>query len=241
MKKSFLYIVVIYCVGLSSASSQSPFALFAKLNYNFSRMGDLNKFQDDLRLQLVNQGIPASSTDAYPPYYGAQFGVLVPVSTTDERDIFIGGLFDYTSTGGRVVYADYSGEARNDQTASAHSFGAMLDTRIKRFNPIYLDLSFTVRLITSSLRNETYVRIGNNVQSVTLDFSSTSFGFEPGIAPNIPLYGFTVGTSVSYLFAFKSSLESNQYKGGHLIFNNGTEVSIDWSGLKLGIMIGYAL
>ncbi|HEV8539022.1 MAG TPA: hypothetical protein VGR15_08915, partial [Bacteroidota bacterium] len=190
---------------------------------------------------LTRQGIPAAITEAYPARVGFQAGFLVPVNSTATRDILIGGFLDYSSTGGRVHYADYSGEVRNDHILSAYSIGTTLSGRIRNLKPLTLDFGLGARLVISKFKNEFSSTIGTSTNNLVLDFSSTGVGFEPGIAPSVSIFGANLGATVSYMFYIPTRLNSDQFKDAYLTFNRGGEVTIDWSGPRLGVIVGYDL
>ncbi len=61
-----------------------------------------------------NTWIGTRTIDSFPAYYNYQIQAAYYFSP----DFLAGVYTDYTSTGGRVDYKDYSGEMRNDMTVS---------------------------------------------------------------------------------------------------------------------------
>lgn len=239
MKPKQLFLIITIAACSSTMVHAQPVSLSAKPTYNFSKMSDLKNLQSEVLSSLTGQGIPAQIVEAYPAHTGIQCGLLIPLSFNEQREISVGLSIDYASTGGRVHYADYSGELRNDQIATAFSLNGALSTRIKTLHQFDLNFSFGARMIFSSLRNEFFSRIGESSSQAVFNFTSVGVGFEPGVTPSLNLLGLTFGGSVSYLIYIPTTLEFTQYSDTYLAFNKGGRVKIDWSGLKLGVLISY--
>jgi len=235
--------ILITCLCLfiiyNTAYSQFARSVYVKGSYNFFNMSDLKNLQQEFYDDLIQQGIGAKITDSYPAHYGLQAGLLIPLALSSAKEIRLGGFVDFTSTGGRVHYSDYSGEIKIDQKATAVSIGATISfsAYTKDIFQLYLDLN--TRIIFSKLKNEISSRLFEQTETQTLDFSSVSFGFEPAIVPSINVYPFNFGISVSYMLALPTTLQFSAYDGANLLNKNGDEVTINWSGFKLGLIAKY--
>ena len=233
----FLTVILFLLCGLNYKTEAQ---VFVKLNYNFSNMSDLKDLQRELQSDLTTQGIEAQITEAYPAHLGFQIGLLFLLNPSGDRDLWLGGFYDYATTGGRVHYSDYSGEVKADQVANAYSVGGIISLSASDDELLKLDVSLSARLIFSDLDNEFLIRIGDEEQKETLSFSSLSFGIEPAITPSIVLSNFNLGLSVSYLASIPTSLEYSRNSNAYLVNKSGDKVSIDWSGLKLGLLVKYS-
>lgn len=235
--------ILIACLCLFSiyntAYSQFARSVCVKGGYNFFSMSDLKNFQHGLQDDLIQQGIGAKITDSYPGHYGFQAGLQIPLALLSAKEIRIGGFIDFTSTGGRVHYSDYSGEIKIDQKATAISLGATISfsAYTKDIFQLYFDLN--ARIIFSKFKNEFSSRLFDETETQTLDFSSVSFGFEPTLVPSINVYPFNFGLSFSYMLALPTTLQFSEYDDANLLDKNGDEVTIDWSGFKLGLVAKY--
>ncbi len=221
------------------AHSQAVF--FVKGSYNSFSMSDLKNLQNELLSDLTGIGVPATATEAYPGYLGFQFGLLVPVQVLEKETIFVGGFGEFTSTGGRIHYKDYSGEVRADQIAKGYSFGGIIELKRNYSDILDVEYQFSLRLVKSKLNNTFFTQIGNATQIEQPSFSSFSFGAEPGITPSMNFGGFRAGLSLSYLFCLPTSLEYDSYANAYLINKNKEKVTIDWSGPRVGIVLSYSL
>jgi hypothetical protein len=204
-------------------------------------MSDLKSVLDDLLADIAYTGVPAKITESYPAYWGYQLGVMVPIQNNDDHDLLAGAFFDYASTGGRVHYQDYSGEYRADQIADAVSPGGMGDYRKHVTGRIDIDFQISARVIFSKFSSSVLLRIDTTGVEQNLGFHATSVGIEAGIVPSYTFGALRAGISLSYMGAFAASLESNDFPNAFLINRQGKKMSIDWSGVKIGIVVGYTL
>jgi hypothetical protein len=237
-KTSTLLLAVIFFL-LYSLNGKTEAQIFVKLNYDFYNMSDLKDLQSEFLSDLTIQGIDAQITESYPAHLGFQIGLLFLLNPSGDRDLWLGGSYDYATTGGRVHYSDYSGEVKVDQVANAYTVSGIISLSASHHEFLKLNVSLSAGLIFSDLDTELLIRIGDEEQKETLSFSSLSFGLEPAITPSIVLSNFNLGLSISYLVSIPSSLEYNRNRNAYLINKNGDKVSIDWSGVKLGLLIMY--
>ncbi len=227
--------ITIFFILVGVQNSFSQLSLFAKVEYNHFQMMDLKEYQNELLAGIVGGGIPAKITENYPPYIGYQIGFKIPA----EENIYVGGFGGYTSTGSRIHYQDYSGELINDQIASAYTFAGILGTKQLLFENLSLDLSLSLELIISSWDNKSTLTLGDSTQQVNLEFGSLSFSIEPTVTPTYSFKNMNIGLSASYLLCIPTSLEYSSISDAYLIHRNKNRVLIDWSGYRIGLIIGY--
>ena len=204
-------------------------------------MGDLEGIQNELLNDIRETNIPAEITESFPPYFGYEFGFLIPVTDTAGSTLSIGGFFEHGSTGGRIHYQDYSGELSVDQLAVETSIGSLIDYETNVSEMFNFGLNFAVSYTSSSFSITSYLQVGDESQEEELNFSSSSFSFEPAIVPSMNLLGMRFGISLSYLIYIPSNLEFDQYSEVYLINKSGDEVTINWSGFRLGLQMRVSL
>ncbi len=224
-----------------SVYSQARLQLFVKANYNFFTMKDMKDMQNEFLTDMKLSGINGSVTESYPAHPGFQIGFLFPVKKDPEDDILLGAFMDFASTGGRVHYSDYSGEIRYDQIASSFSLGALVHMNMTRSDPFLVDLCISPRFIFSTLENEFFTRVGESSDKQTYKFTAKSVAIEAGITPALKYGGLYIGLPVTYLLAFKSFLLYERYGEAYLVNKNNDRLTIDWSGIKIGLMLKYSL
>lgn len=235
MKKGILSFTIVLSF-ICFLNFESRAQIFVKANYNFFDMSSLKNLQSDILSDIKNQGIEARITESYPAFFGFQAGLLFPL----EEKYFIGGFFDHTSTGGRVHYSDYSGVLKADQIAKANSIGGIFSFKATNKELFNLDIQLSARFIFISFDNEFLIRIGEEQEKQKYSFSSFSFGIEPGVVPSLVLSSFNIGLSVSYLLSLSTTLEYDDYDEAYLTSSSGEKVGINWSGLKLGLLVYYS-
>jgi len=211
--------------------------VFLKGTYSFFNMGKMKDLQDQLMSPYREIDIPIEAVESFPAQPGWQVGFLYTLP--GDSNVALGVFFDYASTGGRIHYQDYSGEVRADQIANGYSLGGMVDIRFIQWELTRLDFVLGARLIFSSLKNKFYVQVGDQSQSLELDFSSTSIGIEPGFNYSVFMDLFKINFGISYLLNIPADLVYSENDQAYLTDQNGKKVSLDWGGLKLGISFGY--
>ncbi len=220
------------------AFGQLNVILYGKGSYNSFHMNDLKNLQSELLNEITSNGIPAVKTETYPSYVGTVIGLLLPIYEKENNTIFAGVLGEYTSTGGRIHYQDFSGEIRADQVVSAFSLGGTIDYEKYYTEQFDVDFQLSAKLIFSSMKNDFLLQVGDAKQFQQFEFHSTSFGFEPAIIPNIKVSPIQLGISISYLLNLPTYLEYDLFSNAFLINNKGERVTINWSGFRFGFLVG---
>jgi hypothetical protein len=228
---------IILVIFLALSSNIFGQYVFLKGTYNFFNMGKMEDLQDQLMAPYKEINIPIEAVESFPARPGWQIGFLYTLP--HDSNVALGAFFDYASTGGRIHYQDYSGEVRADQILNAYSFGGILNIRFMKWEFTRLDFILSARLISSSLKNKFFVQIGDQSQSLELDFGSTSFGLEPGANYSVFMNLFKINFGISYLLNIPADLVYSEDDNAYLTDQNGKKVSLDWGGLRLGISFGY--
>lgn len=241
MKLTSLSILVLIVILNSSALCQHSVTFFGTISYNTYAMGALEGIQNELLIDIRQNNIPADKTESFPPYFGYEFGFLIPVIDTSNRTFSIGGFVEHGSTGGRIHYQDYSGELKVDQSAVETSIGTLVDYQTSISEIFNFGLNFAVSYTLSSFSITSLLKVGDESQEDELSFSSASFSFEPGVGSSVDLLGMQLGISLSYLIYIPSNLEFDQYSEAYLINQSGDKVNINWSGFRLGLQMRVSL
>lgn len=236
--KQILILLIVLNIS-NDLYSQYRVKIYTAAGYNSFNMGDLKSLQKELLSDINAIGVNGSITDSYPAYLGFQLGFQIPLKLFPPDEVSLGGFMEYTSTGGRVHYADYSGEIKVDQVASAYSFGAFLLLGLTTNEWFMLDFTVSPRLIFSNLKNEFLFKIGDEVQKESFEFFSTSVALEAGLIPSIKLGDFNIGLPISYMLAFPSFLEYYEVGNAFLVNKSNNRVTINWSGVRVGLMVKY--
>lgn len=147
------------------------------------------------------------------------------------------------STGGRVHYADYSGEVRLDKVATTVPVGlsygfTLIDSKYYQIGAgLGLRVHFS-RLKTDDLV-EIYVSEERDAQANI--YHSRELALLPQVAAVVsPVAGLKVTLEVGYSAQLKSSAPSTK-NGSSLLDKKNRPVELDWSGYRVGAIVGYRI
>lgn len=240
MNKKLIYIFILFFVfGLKITFSQSYISLRTTGEYNIFSMSDLKKVQTEIQSDMINSGIPASIVESFPPYFGLQLEIVLPATFINAADLNYGFLIDFSSTGGRVDYKDYSGEVKFDQVVKAFSFGVLIEFQKIKNEHLFFTYGLKVPLIIASLDNKGTTIIGDNYSENNFKFNSFSVGIEPNFNLFYAVNNFIFGVSLGYLICIPSNYTYSENSDAFLQKRNGDPVTIGTNGLRLGLKVGY--
>lgn len=231
MKRYFLLTVLFLIVH----TGYGQLSVFSGIGVYASSMSDLKRFQNELLQQYVAGGIQAKITDEFPAFAGFRFGVKYPV----DAYLYLGAFGEFTSTGGRIHYQDYSGELVNELLTTYYAFGGMIGDKLIISDNFFIDAHASLLLIASDLEIKSVLRINNQTESTIYGFGSFSLGAEPTIMPSYTYHSVTVSIYASYLFYPPSELEYDSHADAYLIHENKERVTINWSGIRYGMVVGF--
>ncbi|RPI06414.1 MAG: hypothetical protein EHM64_03050 [Ignavibacteriae bacterium] len=240
MNKKFAFLILPFIIFTTPLPGQSKVTIFTIGSYNSFSMTDLKQLQQELLNDMRTTGVPARIVESYPSFYGFKGGFLIPVQQNETSLFSMGGIAEYTSAGGRVHYQDYSGELRADEIAAVWSFGGIMEYRTNPDNIFCVSFQATSRIFFSMLKYTLVTQVGNSSKTQEMQFHSLSFGLEPGIVPTFKCYDFQLGLSLSYLLFIPKNLQFDENSKADLRNNKGSQVTIDWSGYRIGILLGYS-
>jgi hypothetical protein len=180
---------------------------------------------------LKNLPVEARITDDFPaqPYYSAALFYHV-------SELFYFGIAgNYYTTGSRISYKDFSGELKSDNILSSYSPGIaagfkLMDKKLKLFEETRISYNFTNLKIKEKIISSTHEN----------DFKSSSLQIEPRLKLSYMLYNFELGGNAGYLFDLGGKNRLADNKDAFLQNSNSKEaIKTGWSGLRLGMSIGY--
>ena len=206
-------------------------APYAKASLGTYHMQALEAFQQEIAKDLF---VPAEVVNSFPATVGYEVGLM---HQYDDRQAY-GGYFSYRSTGGRIHYADYSGQVKIDQLLSSYSLGMLytgrlsaMDTEEKVVPWAFIKLSGAYTLFDL----EQYVEVGPRKESETFYLKSLNIGVEPGLSLHIPIAFFSLNPELSYELQLPGKLFADN--GGYLLNPQEEAVKANWSGVRVGLSI----
>lgn len=216
----------------SAAMAQSNIYLEPRLGFGTFRMQSMKELQ---RVMIANTGLDAKATDTFGSY--AQFGLNV-VSDIGEQSR-IGFFLEHGSTGGRVAYADYSGEFLIDTPLNYNAFGCLFyhHQAIKESKLSYV-AGAELHMLMTNMKLQSYTKINSSTESSEDKFNSYGLGFKPFLGLQYPLMLFPTTLSIGYFvdtnYPFHVPGELDQ----QLVINsNNKTIHPGWSGLRVNVSV----
>jgi len=222
-----IFILIIFFF-VSNIYSQDYIAS-ASIGYGLYNMSSLKGFQKDI---LNNyQNINLKTVDSFPPFFNYQMQITNKISSRINLGIF----FEFLTTGGRNTVSDYSGEFTIDQVVNGYNAGILIEGKIleKQMKNLYFVCQLSA--IYSTLLYKQYLKLGDQTNLRSDNFSSLGIGLEPGVAYEI----ISSFVNIRLKLGFNTNLSQNF----HLDGNSSAKMNIypDWTGLRFGISVGYAI
>ena len=233
--KLFFFVVFVTCFS-NKARCQVEGVEFG-ITYNSVDMSDMRYLLND----AIAQDSTLSSSQDFENYFGYYLHMdLVGIQKKNTATSF-GLIFDYTSSGGRVSIADYSGQFNQDLLTKVFSLGPTLRTYYfpSKFYNFGLDISATVSF--SNLKILTNLNVNNNILvDEKLEFTSISGQLRLGILQRINISKtINITNRIGYLTElFPSRLKFKENEDLYLTGKFDNKLHLDWSGFRLGLGIG---
>lgn len=214
---------------ISSVSAQRISIRF-QAGYNLYKMDQLQNFQKGFTAEIRNEvGIPVKIVEDFPAFYNFQAQILIHQTPR----LYMGVFYDYSSTGGRIHYKDYSGEFGFDQIITQSTLGILAERNLlsaAQRNSVYTILKGFI--ILSNLENDEYLSVAGLNDRQKLNFEAIALGLEPALqyALNFGLY--SIGLEVGYKIVLPGNFHSKNEDEAFIQYNN-KDIHPQWSGLNI--------
>jgi hypothetical protein len=227
--------ILLFLISLAHNSGYCQHVVVeGSVGYNFFDMETLKKIQSSTESSLKSSGIAAKSVESFPSYYNLQVGLWVK----NHKALNFGVLYDYSSTGGRVDYRDYSGSITFDQTVSKHSIGIAYQVYIVANRLIDISLSMQTHLSFYHLVMSERVVLGNENRDIELRTkTSPTFSLQPGVSFDFNFDPVTVGLRLSYFIDTQNDFHLEGDDNANLTFG-GSNVHSEWSAGRIELTVG---
>ncbi|MBL7865006.1 MAG: outer membrane beta-barrel protein [Cyclobacteriaceae bacterium] len=224
------FITLLAFVGLPVIGQSQDWYVTASGTYTTNSMSQLKTIQESY---VALTGLPLQTLTSFPPYWG--FGVAVGRSFNERYSL--GLSVNYTSTGGRVYYEDYSGSVYSDQILEALSLEPYLQYRIidSPVWPVYVSLGLT--WVQTNMSFSEVVSIGGQSSKDIVKFHSNNFGLKPLLVGQRNFGDFFLQASLG----FEIQLAGKLYVNGTdnvMTTPSGEPATAQWTGLRAGLGIG---
>lgn len=198
-------------------------------------MSDLKILQKNI---FDNPPVKLNVVQIFPPFLLYKIGL----KHYQNSNLILGGEVLFTSTGGRIVYSDFSGSIKGDQLVNVFSVGPKVGYKISQSNKFGLEIESLATFDYTNLELKNSLIVGSQTNSSSEKFVAYGVSLHPRFNFNysfkfIVIYAYLGGqiTVIQNPFIWKEDNESQISIDG----KNGLKPQ--WSGLRSGIGIGFKL
>jgi len=188
------------------------------------RMSDMKYLQEHI---LGTYPVEGKITSSFPPYTSASFTVFKQL----YDHIRVGGRYNYSTTGAKSSYADYSGNIYTEFDAVSHRLGAYLSYLVSGGDRLELSLNGSLDANFTSMTIQSIYTIYNYTEGLTNKYRSISPSIAAGGELLYKLKKVSLGMEAGYLVDLKGNLKDTS-DGDPLMDPNDLDrvLSSDWTG-----------
>lgn len=226
--------IILFMIILNISLLSQDVSLKVDLYYATYEMSSLNNVVKQTQKALATfYDIPMKNTHEFPAYYVYQFNFGFNNFSSFEY----GFLYNISSTGARTDYRDYSGYLTTDYLVSSDGFGIYFEHNKNIYSKINYVLGINILYQNTTLEINEILSISDVEQTVKNKFESNSFGFTPYLSLEYTLSFILCRINLGYLISSDAEFHLPDNEEAYLYFN-GSKVSSNWSGARIGISLG---
>ena len=224
---TFLALLLLSCSGLAIQYKSLSFRI--GVEYGSYGHGRLHESQQELVSYYSTIDIPLKIVDSFPGNRALQVQLLKEFSPRIQLGLFYGEK----STGGKVHYADYSGEIEFIQKISQDEYGLLGEYKLIEFGVL------SIAPVAKFSFSNTFITIDNSFMTTTdlakshTTYRAMTLGMEPGISLKTSVGKLLFQTSLSYHLNI-----STKFKGSENV-DGGLPYWPNWSGYRVSLMTGW--
>ena len=227
--------LLLLLAGASSADAQARFT--ARAHVGLEQHGDLGgvaPWQEAERSRLAARGIAAEPTSDFPAYLSLEGAVGVVLG-----DVGLGVLAGFSSTGGRLAYADYSGSFVADRIAERSVLGLYGEAFPATVGPVRVGAGLTVRVNRTTVTYRRRVQIGDEeVEAADAELRGTPLSVEPAALAETTLLGpVSARVRLGWELSSSSGLDGDSPLPAEA---SASGLSVGWSGLRASAGISFS-
>jgi|GEM_PF-4225178 len=225
-----LTLIILQFVLCLSAQAQEKSTLIFRIGMGSYAMKSQKLFQNDFSKRL---DIPFRKVHEFPnfPTYGGALGFRISAAAS------VGLWGEFSSTGGRIHYSDYSGHALMDQVLTSFQAGPYIQLRLNVSDswPFYFTAHGSVATTTENIKSE--FKIGSQSVKEQIRLTATNIGFRPGLMLGHPVgvFNFQFGLGAE----IQSARELTDNKENVLKTSDRKELTAQWSGWRMTLGVGF--
>jgi hypothetical protein len=236
--KSQGYMKIKILLVLALLSSKFVFGQHNQISFLYGfgsyRMNDLKKFQQ-FNLASVNPQISAKLLEDFPVNNYMQ-GTW-EFSINDR--LKMGFILGYHTTGSQIHYADYTGQLSFRIITKACNLGIKVERTIVQWGKFEIDANAEFSFYSTVIKTEDVLIVLNDKKSETNRYETVSPALEPGILINYSIKPFIIGLYAGYLYDSGAKLYRNYNDSSPYIFYGLGELKSNWTGYRIGGVVGF--
>jgi hypothetical protein len=202
---------------------------------NYS-MTDLKIFNE---LMIKNLPLPVRQMENFPAYWYYQGSVQFGIT----KNLYLGPVYSYQSTGSRLSLADYTGSYAFDNIIHSHQAGLTIDYKLFSGNNFSFSVYTDGGFVFSSVKMMEVLKMTEpeDTDIDNLNFKSTGYFTEPGISFRYTFKFIEPGIQIGYHIPISEKGLVNTANDQKLYLNDGGQVYAGWGGIRFGLMLGIYL
>lgn len=236
LKNYKVFAVLLLLITALPVYSQKSFEISTGI-YTFS-MGDMKSIQS----QILNESeVRLEPVNEFPPFWAYNVTLAFEQKGIDGIISYIGGEVDYTSTGGRLSYSDYSGSYHFDQILKRFSIGGFYRAEKKIGSRYFLGAEVGASLFFSNTLFESYLLLsGNIIDNTNIKFSSYGLNGKVFLLQkfNISKRLYLINKVGFQLDIYESKLNLESDPNAYLNNSKGNPAKSMWTGLRGTLGLG---
>jgi len=235
----FLLLAFLVCISSGRLVAQS-IDLSVMPIYGSYDMTNMKTYQDEQAGNIYDSlGTYPKKMYDFPPYWGLN----INAGFNKNRHQFSLTL-NYNTTGGRLSYSDYSGIIKIDKLVNCKGISGGYSFAIIQSEKIQTLLGFEVGVNFSTLKEENIVAIyiSDEETNEVNKYRSQQITLIPEVSiAYFPIKNIFIKVSAGYSRQISTSKQLNKEPNQklELVDESGKDVTLDWSGFRLGAGIGY--
>lgn len=229
--RKIIFITIILAGIMSSANAQA-WRIGFETGIGTYRMDQLKKFN-----AAFNLPFDAKLVSDFPAYINYQSSIHRKLNRSS-----LGLSVAFQSTGSKISRKDYSGEYYFSTTVYSPSLCINYEKLITTYKNMNFNVYSEAGVIYSFLKMKEFLQINNtNVADNLTELVALNYIFEPGINFSYQFREISLGLNIGYALQIGNGTFHLYGKKEAILVQPDTRdmVSPDWTGIRVGLSVGY--
>jgi hypothetical protein len=231
-------IASLFLLTLAKPWAVAQVSLELQGQYCTFNMKDLKTLQDQFFYDLP---VSLKKVNTFPNYFGLRGSIAYALEYND-KEVEIGGVFMYTSTGGRIQYKDFSGNITGDQLTNALTIGILGRAELAGNEQWKFGASLVTGIDLTELTLSNSYAIGASVYESSFSFKAIGVSATPSLYLKYnPKQKFYYLVEIGYkITVYQEPYTWTEDERAEIYLEGSSEpMKPQWNGLRAGIGVGY--